>query len=314
MDGKVSINILHFNTYDKTRTCILSCLGQLGIKCEIVVIDNCSTDDSLEKLKKEFGNTVTFLKNNENCGYARGNNLGIGYCLKRGIEYSLILNSDTELIGNCLLRDLADIAKMYQNCVVVAPQIFNVTSKGFVLNRNDSFYLKLMRCFKILPPNRRINENCVYISEAQGSALLVENRMFLKLGGFPEHYYMYGEESLFAKKALWHKKRLIWYRNEHNYVLHHHDKSQKIDGWRLYLMGRNRTLEYYENRKQCRIRWTILFVAFHIYLLLKDRRGKGYRAYFEGMHTAKKMYRMHATKDDYYQNGQNAKEYLENRL
>ena len=53
----ISINILHYNSYEKTKVCVNSCLKQVGNNIKIIIIDNFSTNDSLEKLKKTFGNT-----------------------------------------------------------------------------------------------------------------------------------------------------------------------------------------------------------------------------------------------------------------
>ena len=109
--------------------------------------------------------------------------------------------------------------------------------------------MELLRFFKVIPRLSNDNKDILCISEAQGSALLVDNELFLSVGGFPEHYFMYGEESTFCKKMQWSGKCIVWTDSKEGYVLHYHDKSKKIDPWRLYLMGRNRTLEYYENRK-----------------------------------------------------------------
>ena len=96
----ISINILHYNSYEKTEVCVNSCLKQVGDDIKIIIIDNFSTNDSLEKLKKTFGNidNVSFLENKENYGFAKGNNIGIKYALEMGIEYTFLLNNDTELI------------------------------------------------------------------------------------------------------------------------------------------------------------------------------------------------------------------------
>ena len=72
----------------------------------------------------------------------------------------------------------------------------------------------------------------------------------------------YVEESTFAKKILWDGKSILWYKNNDNYILHHHDKSNSIDDWRVFLMGRNRAIEYYENRSNYLCRWTLAFLFF----------------------------------------------------
>lgn len=257
MNCNVSINILNYNTYEKSKRCIESCIKQIGCNYRIILIDNHSTDNSFQKLKDEFGDSIIYIENADNYGYAKGNNIGVKWSIDNGFQYTLLLNSDTELSSNNVLQQLVETIESTNNVDVVAPLIYNVTSSGLELNNNDSSYLKLLRLFRIIPHNKLITDQLQTISEAQGSALLVDNDAFISVGGFPEHYFMYGEEGTFAKKILWSGGRILWMKDAENFVFHHHDKSGRIDAWRLYLMGRNRAIEYYENKRS--LAWTIAY-------------------------------------------------------
>ena len=276
----VSINVLNYNTYEKSKVCINSCLMQKDVSCQVLLIDNHSTDDSLEKLKTEFGDRIKYLENEDNYGYAKGNNIGVKYCVEQGVKYSFLLNSDTELVGENLLSQLVKIIKNNKLCAVVSPTIYDVTNKGLILHKNDSSYLRLLRFGCVLPNNKRIADNLWTISEAHGSALLVDNHAFLDVGGFPEHYFMYGEESTFAKNIIWSHKNIFWYNNDKHYVLHHHDKSGNVEPWRLYLMGRNRGIEYWEHKKS-HLMWPFIYRFFCFSLAIKKDRFMA--SYIEGL-------------------------------
>lgn len=303
---KISINILHYNSYEKTKVCVNSCLKQFGNDIKIIIIDNFSTNNSLQQLKKSFSHidNILFLENKENYGFAKGNNIGIRYATDLGIKYTFLLNNDTELIGEMLVSDMIGIIKKYSNCAIVAPQIFDVTKDGLVLLKNDSLYLKMLRLFNILPKNTSISKELETISEAQGSAILVNNKFFLDVNGFPEYYYMYGEEGTFSKKILWNDKIILWYKNKNNYVLHHHDKSKNVDEWRKYLMGRNRGLEFYENRDKYPI-WRIVYLIFLVKLLCQFKKNY---SYLVGMFKARKLYIKKKDYIDFYYDGYIAKE------
>lgn len=303
MEGrsKISINILNYNTYEKSKKCIESCLQQKNVLFSVLLIDNCSTDDSLQKLKNEFGDRILYLENKENYGYAKGNNLGVQYCHDRGIDYSLLLNSDIVLNSTSLLDKLVEVLKNSENCAVVAPLIYNVTAQGLELNCNDSQYLRMLRIVGILPKLRKVSEEIETISEAQGSALLVNNEIFLKVGGFPEHYFMYGEESSFAKKILWSGYDILWYKNHDKIVLHYHDKTAKVDPWRLYLMGRNRALEYYENKNRAPFRWLFVFYSF-IFVQALEKNWP----FLKGVKTGRLMHVQNTSKADCFLEGKNA--------
>lgn len=299
--GECSINILHYNTYKKTKVCIDSCLKQLGVEFTIIVIDNKSTDDSLTKLKNEYSEKVIFLENDENYGFARGNNIGVRFASAHGVKYSLLLNSDTELFSKDILKNLLDIIKQNIKYAVVAPTIYNVTSRGLQLLENDSYYLKMLRKFHILPQLQKISEDMETLSEAHGSALMVDNSIFEMIGGFPEHYFMYCEESTFSKKILWEGREIIWFKSDIHYILHHHDKTGKVDKWRLFLMGRNRYLEYYEYKKIAPLKWKIIFG-----IIVAKRIINGDNAIIHGITEGKKMIRNKKTKDEMFILGREA--------
>lgn len=283
----VSINILNYNTFEKTKKCIDSCLKQKGVTYQILLIDNNSSDDSLNQLYDIYGDTISYLKNIDNFGYAKGNNLGVAYSKDNGYTYSLLLNSDTELSGDFLLKSLVDIIESYRDCAIVAPTIYNVTNRGNILHHNDSIYHKLLRFARILPHKKFLSNKIESISEAYGSAMLVDNKCFLSLGGFPEHYFMYGEESTFAKKTLWSHKLILWSIDNDNFVLHHHDTTKKMENWRNFLRGRNRGLEFYENYKDHNpLLWSLVYKIYGIISWIRGYKTGDY-TYYEGLKRAK---------------------------
>src|SRR3989344_518959 len=84
----VSIIIVSFNTRDLLRACLESLPSG-----EIIVVENGSTDGSVEMVKKEFP-LVMLIANKENRGFAAANNIGFK---KAHGRYLLMLNSDTEV-------------------------------------------------------------------------------------------------------------------------------------------------------------------------------------------------------------------------
>ncbi len=97
----VSIILVNYNTKDFTLQCINSILSHSKeVDFEIIVVDNNSSDQSVEAIKKEFKDVI-IIKNNENKGFGAANNIGINYSNKK---YVFLLNTDTELISNTLLE------------------------------------------------------------------------------------------------------------------------------------------------------------------------------------------------------------------
>lgn len=95
MDKSVHIIILNWNGYLLTRDCLIS-LRNIDYKNHrITVVDNASTDDSVDKLSKEFPE-IELLRSNVNLGFAGGNNLALKYVKEMyKPDYFLLLNNDT---------------------------------------------------------------------------------------------------------------------------------------------------------------------------------------------------------------------------
>jgi len=98
---KVFITILNWNGKVDTLNCLSSLQKCTYSNQEIVVVDNGSSDDSVEQIKLLFP-SVTLLETGKNLGYAEGNNVGIRYALEKNADYVLLLNNDTTVAPDFL--------------------------------------------------------------------------------------------------------------------------------------------------------------------------------------------------------------------
>ena len=101
---KLSIVIVSYNVAEYLK----NCLGSVNktaknLKPEIIVVDNNSTDDSLEILAREFPQ-VRIIKNSKNYGFAKGANIGMKQA--QG-EFVLLLNPDT-LVSECAITSMLE--------------------------------------------------------------------------------------------------------------------------------------------------------------------------------------------------------------
>ena len=72
----VSIIITNYNYGKYVQRCLRSCINQKNVNHEIILVDDCSTDNSLDMIKP-FLDDITFVQPKENCGVAGASNLGI---------------------------------------------------------------------------------------------------------------------------------------------------------------------------------------------------------------------------------------------
>ena len=116
------IVILNWNGYDDSRRCLESVYQSQRVSFRVVLVDNGSSDDSVNRLKVQFpGLEIIALP--ENIGYAAGNNVGLRRAQQLFPEAVLLLNNDTVLAADCL-RQMLDCARSRQRIGAVVPKIY----------------------------------------------------------------------------------------------------------------------------------------------------------------------------------------------
>jgi hypothetical protein len=91
---RVEIIVLNWNGRSDTLECLGSLMRVDYPNFKVILVDNGSTDGSIEAIRREFPQ-VELINNGTNLGFAEGNNRGIARALKAGAEFILLLNNDT---------------------------------------------------------------------------------------------------------------------------------------------------------------------------------------------------------------------------
>ncbi len=93
-DGRVCVILLNWNGKKDTLECLHSLQSITYKRMQTIVVDNGSTDDSVQAIRKEYP-LIPILETGENLGFAGGNNIGIKWALRKPFEWILLLNNDT---------------------------------------------------------------------------------------------------------------------------------------------------------------------------------------------------------------------------
>jgi N-acetylglucosaminyl-diphospho-decaprenol L-rhamnosyltransferase len=212
----LGIVIVNWNTGDFLRDCLRSVDASEGeLAFEVVVVDNCSHDNSATMVRQEFPH-VHLIENDTNCGYAPANNMGLRRLEAR---YYLLLNPDTVLPPNAL-RDMVAFMEDHPEAGMAGPKLVMADGKldlacrrGFPTPEN-SFY-KLFGLSKLFPKSRRFGQyNLTYLDPDEmaevdcvvGAFLMVSREVVEQVGLLDEQYFMYAEDldwALRAKQAGW---------------------------------------------------------------------------------------------------------------
>jgi hypothetical protein len=194
----LSIIVISYKTTQITKNCIESILkSSISVPYEIIIIDNASTDDTVEKLKAlhlEYSN-VRIIENKENVGFAKANNQGAKLAQAPHI---LLLNSDTLVLDNAIDKLYSFFKKHEQTMQFLGGKLFN-NDKTAQASCGPFYSLPIIFGALFLKgdywgltrysPNKTIEVDWI-----SGACILTKKEYFEKIGGFDEKIFMYMDE------------------------------------------------------------------------------------------------------------------------
>lgn len=206
----LSIVVVSFNTKELTVKCLQSIYQKSWKnKYEVWVVDNASSDGTTEAVRKLFP-TVKLIEGKENIGFAGGNNLALK---KVNSKYSLLLNSDTE-VQPASLDNLVDFAKdkgfAIVSCKLIdkkgnfQPNAGELPGFGPVLiwlSGLDDLLRRVIFIPSYQGTDERYYKEGKQVGWVSGSAMLIQNDVFRKIGFLDEAIFMYGEDVEYCLRA-----------------------------------------------------------------------------------------------------------------
>jgi GT2 family glycosyltransferase len=188
---KPYVVIPNWNGAHDLPKCLDSLLDQT-LSCHIIVVDNGSTDGSLELLKKEYPE-VEVLVLAKNHGFAGGVNTGAKKALEDGAKYVALLNNDAPA-DKKWLESLVEKLEQDSKLGIATSKILSVDS--IFLDSTGDYYT-----IWGLPYPRGRNETGInkYDSDtvifgASGGASLYRTEMLKEIGLFDEDFFAYYED------------------------------------------------------------------------------------------------------------------------
>jgi len=240
-DRKRVILVLNFKDAYQTNKCLRSLNSDPGImNWETIVIDNESTDESVEAIRAELP-SLRILRNETNLGYADAYNRAIGTLMGEDVDAFLLLNNDT-IVRPGSLGLLIETLRSSESVGIVGPAVLDmgtdtIQSLGAIMvwSRGDSTLRSMGSRYGAVA--HRVEE-ADYVS---GCALLVRREVFSRAGLFPTGFFMYSEEvdlclraAKLGFKVLCDPRAVVEHKKE--------STSSKFPALKLRLMFRNRFL------------------------------------------------------------------------
>lgn len=203
MEEKISVILVNYNGKAYNDACIASILSSsIAAKIQIVVVDNASTDGSLELLRSRFGNDgrVHVIALSQNEGFSKANNEGIRWSMEQGIGYYFLLNNDTEIEPDTVERMFVCHKKTGR---IVVPKVLYADRRDTVWCAGGLFTPVLKKAVQ-----RGLNEKdqgqfdkSVPCQFANGCAMFLSKEIVEKAGFLDERFFLYYEDTEYSMRA-----------------------------------------------------------------------------------------------------------------
>jgi len=233
---KVGVILLNWNGHQDTLECMDTLRKATYPNLTAIVVDNDSSDNSIEKIKEwslehkakfseyelhsrkaeikpvdqqgEFENPslkVVLIKSMVNLGFCAGNNIGLEFAHRNGFDYFLVLNNDT-LCEPAFLEEMINVAESSENVGLVGGVICYAERPDVIWwagGEFSEFYETVGGMNR--QPLKNLTANGPFKTDwVSGCMTLIPRHIYEKVGGYDEDFFIWGEEwdlSIRVKKA-----------------------------------------------------------------------------------------------------------------
>ncbi len=214
---KLAIVIVNYNTPLDTLECLASLKKATlpkGLILETTLVDNASSDDSVELIKKKYPE-IKLIISLQNLGFAGGNNLGIKAAMSEKPDWIMLLNSDT-LVDKTFFQELQKGSVNDPQVGALSPLIY--FASGFEFHR-DRYKKKdlgkviwygggQMDWANVYGTHKYVDQvdkgqvsQAVETDFATGACLIVRAKVFQAVGLLNEDYFLYLEDLEFNQRV-----------------------------------------------------------------------------------------------------------------
>ena len=185
----IALILLNWNTKTHTENCINSLYKYADLALfDIILADNGSSDGSLAYLQTKFPNII-YLDNEENLGFAEGNNKALELSNKKGYHFSMLLNTDT-IVENDVIKELYNFLINNEQIAAVQPAIYYLHQKDKLWNGELKFNYLLGLTYS----KKKIPISPKEVEWITGCCFLIRNRVLTDTGNFNAAYFLYYED------------------------------------------------------------------------------------------------------------------------
>jgi len=195
-DPSVAIILLNWNGGEDTLACLASLKSVDYPDFKVLVVDNGSTDGSLNAIRGHFPEIVV-LELGQNLGFVQGNNIGLEWAIGQGFDFALLLNNDT-WVSSEFLTSLAAALRADDRVAAAGPTIYYADQPDVIWSAGGEIDWKRGRTFMRNMDERdhgQLGGAPREVDFVTGCALLVRLEVVRRIGLLDPRFFAYYEET-----------------------------------------------------------------------------------------------------------------------
>ncbi|QHQ60683.1 glycosyltransferase [Anaerocolumna sedimenticola] len=216
----IGVIICNYNKEEYVINCIRSVMKSSISNFDVYVVDNASTDNSVERIKEEFGKEVTLIVNKDNLGGSGGFNTGLREALKHDYKYIMLLDNDIEM-DKYSIEELYKFMDSHDEVGMVGSKVYFMDYPERIWGYGGNINFKSYRQednFKNCTDSESIPE-VLYCDYVAACSLMARADAIRKVGLMPEDNFIYWDDMEWGyrfnqagyKVAVWGKSK-VWHK------------------------------------------------------------------------------------------------------
>jgi GT2 family glycosyltransferase len=199
MEQKIHTIIVTYNGSRWIKECLES-LYASTLLTEIIIVDNGSYDDTLKIVTDSFSDVI-LLKQSENLGFGKANNIGISYAIKEQATAVFLLNQDAK-VDKTTIESLSNTAFKYPEIGVLSPLQLNWegTELEYYFQRFLTRSTSVIEDKILLKKEKEIYK----VPFVNAAAWFIPSEVLKSVGGFDPLFFHYGEDNNFCQRIIYH--------------------------------------------------------------------------------------------------------------
>lgn len=267
---KVTVITLNYNQTDYTYNCVKSILESNYSNFELILVDNGSSPKNFKLLKNKLpkDDRLLIARLEDNIGYVGGVNYGLKKANETDCDYFLIMNNDT-LIDTEAIKELVITSEKHQGKAIISGKVYNYDDKDTLQFIGNAKSVKGLFDYPAFVKNRREKDIGQYDQEMEMGMLddifwIIPKNIIDKIGLYSEYFFLYGEQTDFALRAvkegfklIYTPKAKLWHKGSIT-TSNGNSKSPKLEYWRTFATLKLGTLHYSKKEfKKFKLNWII---------------------------------------------------------